>query len=447
MTIPPQALLDPAHGGPRLLDARRAARGRRLARAGEASSSPTRPTRRSAIWTQCGGSRLLLHRPPHAARPACASATSPLRLRRPEARRDSRSSRSRRRTDIPVLLPSTSDHRASTKLYSEGRGRKTRYRSRSARPATAARATACFVAELPRAASGGKASGKRKVKLAKRPHRLLPAAGAAAPRARRPSIEWEQGGVLYEIEAQARHPEDRAQDPHAARQLGDQRRRAAQRATSASRSRGRAERGARPADRRDAPRSSSSARSVALPAVRRPQRGVQLVARPSRSRVEVARAQSPSNPSRASALDELARAAIRTRRVLERVRRRYAAGRVDSAPASTARRARTSSALALSAAASRVGRQRSTSRVAQRHRAASAAAASVATCSSAPTAPALRLHPDAPPIAHAARSLRRSPAVERGVGRDAAGEAGKSCAYSEWRRRRARPRGRCGPRR
>ena len=77
-------------------------------------------------------------------------------------------------TDIPVLLPSkmtTEFNASSTRPAGAAR---TATSSRSARPATATRATACFVAEF-RGRQGGKPSGKRKVKLAQRPHRLVPA--------------------------------------------------------------------------------------------------------------------------------------------------------------------------------------------------------------------------------------------------------------------------------
>ena len=60
-------------------------------------------------------------------------------------------------------------------------------------------ATACFVAEF-RGRQGGKASGKRKVKLAHGRtgwfHPTRCGASCASP-----GIEWEQGGVLYELEA------------------------------------------------------------------------------------------------------------------------------------------------------------------------------------------------------------------------------------------------------
>ena len=68
-------------------------------------------------------------------------------------------------TDIPVLLPSkmTTEFK---KLYSAGRGRKTRYKFEIGAARNCHSATACFVAEF-RGRQGGKASGKRKVKLAR----------------------------------------------------------------------------------------------------------------------------------------------------------------------------------------------------------------------------------------------------------------------------------------
>jgi hypothetical protein len=101
-------------------------------------------------------------------------------------------------SDIPVLLPSrmTTEFR---KLYSAGRGRKTRYKFEIGAVKDCHSATACFVAEFS-GRQGGKASGKRKVELA---HGLTgwfhpTRCGASCAS---PGIEWEQGGVLYEIEA------------------------------------------------------------------------------------------------------------------------------------------------------------------------------------------------------------------------------------------------------
>jgi len=101
-------------------------------------------------------------------------------------------------TEIPVLLPSrmTTEHR---RLYSEGRGRSSRYEFEIGAVRDCGTATACYVAGF-RARRGGKPSAKRKVKLANgrtgyyRPTRC--GASCAAP-----SVEWVQRGVLYEVEA------------------------------------------------------------------------------------------------------------------------------------------------------------------------------------------------------------------------------------------------------
>jgi hypothetical protein len=101
-------------------------------------------------------------------------------------------------TKIPVLLPSrmTTEFK---KLYSAGKGRATRYEFEIGAARNCRSATACFVADF-RGRRGGHASGKRKVKLAHhrtgwfRPTRC--GASCASP-----GIEWEQDGVLYEIEA------------------------------------------------------------------------------------------------------------------------------------------------------------------------------------------------------------------------------------------------------
>ena len=101
-------------------------------------------------------------------------------------------------TDIPVLLPSrmTTEFR---KLYSAGRGRKTRYKFEIGAVRNCHSATACFVAEF-RGRQGGHASGKRKVKLAHgRTGWFTPTRCGASCAS--PGIEWEQGGVLYELEA------------------------------------------------------------------------------------------------------------------------------------------------------------------------------------------------------------------------------------------------------
>jgi hypothetical protein len=101
-------------------------------------------------------------------------------------------------TKIPVLLPSqmTTEQR---RLYSEGRGRANRYAFEIGAVKDCGTATACHVAGF-RARKGGKPSATRKVALANgrtgyyRPTRC--GASCAAP-----SIEWVQGGVLYEVEA------------------------------------------------------------------------------------------------------------------------------------------------------------------------------------------------------------------------------------------------------
>ena len=101
-------------------------------------------------------------------------------------------------TKIPVLLPSqlTTEHR---RLYSEGRGRTNRYEFEIGAVKNCGTATACYVAGF-RARRGGKPSATRKVELADdrtgyyQPTRCGASCGA-------PSIEWVQGGVLYEVEA------------------------------------------------------------------------------------------------------------------------------------------------------------------------------------------------------------------------------------------------------
>src|ERR1700742_3236557 len=101
-------------------------------------------------------------------------------------------------SEIPVLLPSriTTEHE---KLYSAGEGRKNRYEFELGAVRNCHSATACFVADL-RAKRGGKASGKRKVKLAHGTtgwfHPTICGASCASP-----GIEWVQDGVWYSIEA------------------------------------------------------------------------------------------------------------------------------------------------------------------------------------------------------------------------------------------------------
>jgi hypothetical protein len=104
----------------------------------------------------------------------------------------------KKRTEIPVLLPSrmTTEFR---KLYSAGRGRRTRYEFEIGAVRNCHSASACFVADF-RARRGGHASGKRKVELAHhttgRFHPTRCGASCASP-----GIEWEQDGVWYSIEA------------------------------------------------------------------------------------------------------------------------------------------------------------------------------------------------------------------------------------------------------
>jgi hypothetical protein len=104
----------------------------------------------------------------------------------------------KRGTDIPVLLPSrmtTEFH----KLYSAGKGRANRYEFEIGATRNCHSATACFVADF-RGRRGGKASGKRKVKLAEGHTGWFRPTSCGASCAS-PGIEWEQGGVLYELEA------------------------------------------------------------------------------------------------------------------------------------------------------------------------------------------------------------------------------------------------------
>jgi hypothetical protein len=104
----------------------------------------------------------------------------------------------KRITEIPVLLPSriTVEHR---RLFSEGRGRAQRYEFTIGAVRGCGTATACYVAGF-RGRQGGKPSNPRRIRLRGgrrgyfRPTRC--GASCAAP-----SIEWVQGGVLYEVEA------------------------------------------------------------------------------------------------------------------------------------------------------------------------------------------------------------------------------------------------------
>lgn len=101
-------------------------------------------------------------------------------------------------TNIPVLLPSrmTTEQR---RLFSEGRGRANRYEFEIGAIKDCGTATACHVAGF-RARKGGEPSATRKVALAKgRTGYYRPTSCGASCAA--PSIEWVQGGVLYEIEA------------------------------------------------------------------------------------------------------------------------------------------------------------------------------------------------------------------------------------------------------
>ena len=101
-------------------------------------------------------------------------------------------------TSIPVLLPSrmTTEHR---RLYSAGRGRANRYEFEVGAVRNCRTSTACHVAGF-RARRGGKPSATRKVKLrgGRTGYYLKSGCGASCGA---PSIEWVQGGVLYEIEA------------------------------------------------------------------------------------------------------------------------------------------------------------------------------------------------------------------------------------------------------
>ena len=101
-------------------------------------------------------------------------------------------------TKLPVLLPSrmTTEQR---RLFSEGRGRRNRYEFEIGAVKDCGTATACYVAGF-RARKGAKPSATRKVKLANgRTGYYRPTSCGASCAA--PSIEWVQGGVLYEVEA------------------------------------------------------------------------------------------------------------------------------------------------------------------------------------------------------------------------------------------------------
>ncbi|HYH89214.1 MAG TPA: hypothetical protein VEX67_08270 [Solirubrobacteraceae bacterium] len=101
-------------------------------------------------------------------------------------------------TKLPVLLPSrmTTEQR---RLFSEGRGRANRYEFEIGAVKDCGTATACYVAGF-RARKGGKPSATRKVQLANdRTGYYRPTSCGASCAA--PSIEWVQGGVLYEVEA------------------------------------------------------------------------------------------------------------------------------------------------------------------------------------------------------------------------------------------------------
>jgi hypothetical protein len=90
----------------------------------------------------------------------------------------------------------TTEHR---KLFSEGRGRASRYEFEIGAVRDCGTATACHVAGF-RARRGGKPSNTKKVELAKgRIGYFRPMSCGASCAA--PSLEWVQGGVLYEVEA------------------------------------------------------------------------------------------------------------------------------------------------------------------------------------------------------------------------------------------------------
>ena len=216
-TIPPQALLC---GGWRacLHVARRAARGRRLGRAGAeffADAPPSTALGEADFWhwNSAAGDASRL---PAVTRPflltllpaLCAPATASARphLRRPRPRRAPARPAVKKATSIDVLLPSqfTSD---LPKLYSEGRGAARSYRFDIGAVRDCGGARRLLHRELP-AERGGKPSNPRRS-----PHRGRPATSsrcAAAPPARRPSIEWVAERRALHDRGQVRHEEDRA---------------------------------------------------------------------------------------------------------------------------------------------------------------------------------------------------------------------------------------------
>jgi hypothetical protein len=100
-------------------------------------------------------------------------------------------------TDIPVLLPSrmTTEHR---RLFSEGKGRTSRYEFTIGAVRGCGTSTACYVAGF-RGRKGGKPGSGKKVALAKRRTGYFKRSrcGASCGPAR---LRWVQGGVLYEVE-------------------------------------------------------------------------------------------------------------------------------------------------------------------------------------------------------------------------------------------------------
>ena len=101
-------------------------------------------------------------------------------------------------TELPVLLPSrfTTEHR---RLFSEGRGRANRYEFTIGAARDCGTSTACYVVGFRARRGGTPESGGRRVALADgrrgRFHRSR--CGASCGPA---SLEWVQGGVLYEVE-------------------------------------------------------------------------------------------------------------------------------------------------------------------------------------------------------------------------------------------------------
>jgi hypothetical protein len=100
-------------------------------------------------------------------------------------------------TNIPVLLPGriTTEHR---QLFSQGKGRPTRYEFTIGAVRDCGTATACYVAGF-RARKGGKPRDGRKVALARGRTGYFERSrcGASCGPA---SLQWVQGGVLYEVE-------------------------------------------------------------------------------------------------------------------------------------------------------------------------------------------------------------------------------------------------------